>query len=200
MPNDTPGKHSLNSSHSSSKVSPGRSRGTVGGPGSPFKSPKGKSSVEASLKRMGKGKGGRGLSEATGMPVTPRRHGPGPSSGPGHSLGGAHESGTTIIQDNIPTQEDEDVEMMDIPDPALDLQNDLSALESINEMLGLPTEKNITTGSRMGQTQGPKKKRSLLGFAVRGGSKVPFVAGGDEEASVGRKSGGWVRASMEHFT
>ena len=91
-----------------------------------------------------------------------------------------------------------DVEMIDVEidvDPAMDLQNDISALETINGMLGLPIEK-----SRPAHV--PKKKRSLLGFAARGGSKVPFV---DEEGkgmgeSVGRKSGGWVRASMEHFS
>ena len=91
-----------------------------------------------------------------------------------------------------------DVEMIDVEidvDPATDLQNDISALETINGMLGLPIEK-----SRPAHV--PKKKRSLLGFAVRGGSNVPFV---DEEGKgmgelVGRKSGGWVRASMEHFS
>lgn len=92
--------------------------------------------------------------------------------------------------------DDGDIEMMDV-DPATDLQNDIAALETINDILGLPSDKPRPV------QQVPKKKRSLLGFAVRGGSKVPFVDDDGSKAageSVGRKSGGWVRASMEHFS
>lgn len=104
-----------------------------------------------------------------------------------------------------------------------DLQNDISALETIHGLLGAGKQSmdhgrgNQGTipglphpGSRGTDNHpGPRKKRSLLEI-VRGGTKVPVsktsigpdgILGNSEGGEMGgRKSGGWVRASMEHFS
>lgn len=201
MNTNTPGKNSLASSQSSLKTSPP----VKGKRMSPHKSPSGEQTGEgvgASRKRLEK------ESKVRGTPgsATKKKKSSTSSSvfqvqgqgefvrSPRREQVGAGREGRDMFQ---PGFDQGDIEMMDVDiDPATDLQNDISALETINGMLGLPLPSD-----KPRQEKGPKKKRSLLGFAVRGGSKVPFV---DQEVqggeSVGRKSGGWVRASMEHFS